>query len=223
MKNIAVISHFNEDLSWLDNVEIEKFIVSKTLKDADIYQKINRGNESSSYLEFIINNYEEMDSYDRIIFLHGHRMSWHQKYESDFLLNKIALEIDIEYLNFNDEYYYEIFTDKVISSGKVNYVSDNKVYLILKEVWDELFLEDIGEQPNYIGMIPGAQFTVNPKLILRRSKLFYLKLLNWIYSEKSYEMDIKYGGNGNTYSSRVLEWTWNIILNNTNKEIQIKI
>ena len=212
MKTLVVIAHYNEDIEWVQNSKIECRIVSKTLAESDIYQSENRGNESSSYLAFITKNYYILTKYDKLIFLHGHRASWHQRYDSDFLINNIDFRLVENYLNLNDEYYYEIFPDRVVSSGKVGYVGDNKTFLILKEVWNQLFLEELGEQPDYIGMIPGAQFIVDTKLILRRSKGFYEKLLNWLISDESHQMDLRFGGNGNTYSSRVLEWTWNKIL-----------
>jgi hypothetical protein len=57
-----------------------------------------KGNEASAYLEYIINNYENLP--DICIFVHGHRNSWHNKENIDEKIKK--LEFSYNYYNIND-------------------------------------------------------------------------------------------------------------------------
>jgi hypothetical protein len=210
--NKTVIAHYQEDLEWTENLQGDYIVVSKTLNDGKtIFQKENMGNESSAYLQYIVDKWDELKKYPNHVFLHGHRTSWHQKYDADLISNCInEYNGKHEFINFCDNNFYEIYTDKVVSSGDNSYVGDNKPYVILKEVWPDLF-KDLGELPEYIAFSPGAQFYVRTDNILKHGKDFYSKSLEWIFSQKATDLDLKYGGQRSTYSSRVFEWLWHFI------------
>ena len=87
----VVVAHYTEDLSWLSQIAKEKYkvcLVSKTKRDADIYQPENFGVEASAYLSYIINNYDSIDEYT--IFVHGHECSWHHNGRLQDILNNLS-------------------------------------------------------------------------------------------------------------------------------------
>jgi hypothetical protein len=212
--NRAIVSHYNEDLSWLDNIENKDsvLVVSKTIDNGKyIFQKENIGNESTAYLKYIVERWDEISNYDHHIFLHGHRNSWHQSYDADVICNKLfKYKGKYDFINFCDNNFYEIYPEKVVSSGDNSYTGDNKPYLILQEVWDILF-KKFGPLPEYISFSVGAQFCVKSDNIIKNGKDFYENCLNWSISEDSANLDYKYGGQRSVYSSRIFEWLWHFI------------
>lgn len=96
-----VIAHYKEDLSWTKNIAIPFTVISKGEYPKETPP--NRGNEASSYLEYIIKNYDSLA--DFTIFVHGHRSSWHHKKNMDDTVKNIRLEYD--YVNINDEGLYD--------------------------------------------------------------------------------------------------------------------
>lgn len=67
-KNI-IISHCNENLDLTKNLIYPYTTISRNNIAKEVAP--NKGNEASVYLEYIINNYENL--LDICIFIHGHR------------------------------------------------------------------------------------------------------------------------------------------------------
>jgi hypothetical protein len=212
--NRTIVSHYKEDLSWLDNIENKDLVlvVSKTIDNGQyLFQKENIGNESTAYLKYIVERWDEISNYEHHIFLHGHKNSWHQSHDADVICNKLSkYNGRYDFINFCDNNFYEIYPDKVVSSGDNSYTGDNKPYVILEEIWDKLFKE-LGPLPQYISFGVGAQYCVKSENILKNGKDFYINCLNWLMSEDSANLDYKHGGQRSTYSSRVFEWLWHFI------------
>lgn len=68
-----VLAHCHEDLSYVNNFKYNYTIISR--QGIPRYQCPNIGNEGSVYLEYIINNYNNLSDYT--IFIHAHRNHWH--------------------------------------------------------------------------------------------------------------------------------------------------
>tara|TARA_R100000008_G_scaffold85877_2_gene76963 strand:- start:1656 stop:1868 length:213 start_codon:yes stop_codon:yes gene_type:complete len=65
----VVVSHFNEDLSWLEKIECPTVVYSKTIK-GEKFIDFNKAAEAPAYLKFIIDNWLSLPDYT--IFIHGH-------------------------------------------------------------------------------------------------------------------------------------------------------
>lgn len=91
-----VIAHYNEDLSWVTNLKYPFTIISKN--GIPEGTQPNKGREASTYLEYIIKNYDSLHEYT--FFLHGHRSSWHHKKNVDEKINKTVCLLP--YYNIND-------------------------------------------------------------------------------------------------------------------------
>ena len=79
----VIIAHYNENLDWTKNLIYPHTLISRNNIQKEVAP--NKGNEASSYLEYIINNYEKLP--DICIFVHGHRNDWHHKQNIDEKIN----------------------------------------------------------------------------------------------------------------------------------------
>ena len=81
--NIHVVSsHWNEPLEWLDKTGLTYSVCDKLDNPrykgtGDCDTEVNRGNECSSYLQYITTHYDDLPQ--RVAFVHGHDKAWHQK------------------------------------------------------------------------------------------------------------------------------------------------
>ncbi len=86
-----VSAHWNEDMEWLKKSEYSYSICDKIdnpnyegTGDCDVNK--NTGNECSSYLQYILNNYDNLPS--KMAFIHGHKDAWHQQHNMSDTLEK---------------------------------------------------------------------------------------------------------------------------------------
>lgn len=96
MTTHVVIAHYNEDLSWVTKLQYPFTVISKNGLPKDTAP--NKGNEASSFLEYIVKNYETLNDYT--FFVHGHRSSWHHAEPMDEKINRLTC--DLPYFNVND-------------------------------------------------------------------------------------------------------------------------
>lgn len=75
MANKIVVAHYQEDVSWLNEVQQEysPFVVSKGGIESgfDGYALPNIGRESHTFLDYIIKNYDNINSHELIAFVQG--------------------------------------------------------------------------------------------------------------------------------------------------------
>jgi len=215
----AVISHYNEDLSWLKELPCDYVVYSKTLiGEKTILQKENLGNEATSYLEYIIQNYNNLNEWT--VFLHGHLTSPHQDYSALDIVKKIdTKKIKNKWLNINN-YYNVILPERTIAYGAFPGESNNRPYKAI-----ELFFKGLGGQlfgkcPDSIFSYAAAQFLIHKELILSNSKETYIQLNDWLYND-GLKLDQELGVGKSFYSSRLFEWLWYFIFTRQNEEPKI--
>ena len=172
---ILVISHYQEDLSWLSSISqnFRFILISKTMQQnqgAIILDK-NVGNEVSAYLTYIIRWYDTLPEYS--LFLHGHNNHWHQFYSIQFIMDN---------LNFGDG--YQNLNNIAFSPSWRESKMDG-----LRLLWPSLFLEELGDMPEVFHDRCCAQFIVHRSRIRLRSKAFYERLMNYILTEDSLSSD----------------------------------
>ncbi len=185
---VIVIAHYNEDLNWIHNLEYPYIVISKGGLQKE--QIPNKGNEASSFLEYIINNYDNLSEYT--LFVHGHRTSWHHKTNTDERVNKKLL--------FNKPYYNinELKMDKQL----VN----NEEYIKMLEKNCNINYD----RKNKHTYRAGAQFYVHKDLILRNSKQVYQDFHNYLMNSKI----------GSFSTGRFFEYTWHIIFTHGLNDIE---
>jgi hypothetical protein len=84
---VIVTSHWKEDLTWLKKSKYPVVLIDHegseppAIKPTTIIP--NRGNESSSYIRYIIDNWDNLPDY--VAFIHGHETAHHQKHKEHML------------------------------------------------------------------------------------------------------------------------------------------
>ena len=86
-RGVIVSSHFKEDLNWLKRASWEVVVIDHEGSQPPAIEPIaiipNRGNESSSYIRYIIDHWDNLP--DHMAFIHGHEYAKHQKYKEHML------------------------------------------------------------------------------------------------------------------------------------------
>jgi len=203
-KLTIVSSHFNEELSWLVNqTDFDYRIYTKNIEGckyierSKIFECVNVGMEASSYISYIIDNYEKLPDY--VAFVHGHEESYHQ---NDTTLNLIKdsfySSVDNGYNSINRKDWRNIFSDDVYDWSKNwKLLKENYKYLNIKL-----------PIPNRLECTACAQFIVSSKNILLNGINDYKNILKWLEST-----DLE-----SSLSGRIMEHLWCYIM--THDEIE---
>jgi hypothetical protein len=182
----VVVAHYNEDLEWVNNIKYKTVIISKQNIPRDYPP--NKGNEASSYLMYIIDNYDNLSDYT--FFVHGHRTHWHHKSNIDKKINNMTFIYG--YYNINEIQLYQLYEayDPNIDVGnlfEIMFESLN-IYTGFKIDYKNLHTRLCG------------QFYVKKENIRRHPKELYIKIYNWIMIN-----------NHSYYAGVILEHSWHYI------------
>ena len=190
------VSRYNKNVDFVykinNNKNINVMIYDKENVNNPLNIPVNKGNEASVYLKYIIDYYDKLT--DFTFFIHDEEYSWHH---SGSIIDKFneALTSNKMYYNINDNCHW----------NRTNLI-DKDTYNGLLE-WYNKYIEDyipISKVPNnsdfIYGYLGSAQFLVHKDLIRNLPKEFYIKIYEWIITT-----DLP-----NALSGRYLEWTWHI-------------
>jgi len=80
-KFVIVTSHWKEDLTWLTSSKCPVILIDHQGSAPSVIRPtttiVNRGREASSYLRYILDNYDSLP--EHVAFIHGHEDAWHHK------------------------------------------------------------------------------------------------------------------------------------------------
>ena len=204
-----VCARYNKPVDFLNKIPIDHTIVQK---DVDV---INKGHEATSYLYYIIKNYNNLP--ENVIFIHDEDESWHH---TGKISNNIYKWID----NYENEgkTYYE-FNSVYFHKDGTNMHGDGDLYNNLpgfKRYWDEALRYYLGpyEDAKPEGGQCCAQFIISRETIRKNPQHLYFHLFNWLVKNTNGE------GNGNNadiysgwFTSRYSEWSWRFIFTDQNQ------
>ncbi|CAF1312242.1 unnamed protein product [Adineta steineri] len=195
LTRIIVVSHYNEDLNWLDLFIGDKIphIVYTRSSDPLISHSLlaNKGREAVVYLRYIVDFYSNLPS--SIAFIHAHRTSSHQKDPNDVVVALRALKWNkYSYMPLTSTRTESRFQHKALElQASVNY-----------RLWVDVLQKELGPPPlTGIQTHCCASFVVRKEAILKHPKVFYSNIISYINS--SYYSDYLTG--------RTLEYTWHMI------------
>jgi hypothetical protein len=189
-----ICANYNKPIDFLYEIKIKSIVLKKGEEIP------NKANEATTYLYYIIKNYENLPK--NMIFIHDENESWHHE-------GKISEKIYewIQEYKKNGESYYEVNNLPQIMKGW-----ENKSH---EKFWNEIFFVYFGEY-NKCKKVDGkcsAQFIVSKNNILKHPKYLYEKYYNWLIENTNGE------GNGNKkdeysgfWTSRYAEYTWKTLL-----------
>lgn len=162
----VVVAHYDENLDWAKNIKYPVIVISRNGIPEGTMP--NKGREASSYLEYIIQNYNSLPDY--VVFVHGHRNSWHHKENIDETINRLNFKFN--YCNINDSVPIRDINTFV---GERNHMLDYIKYI-------ESILNTKINIDNYTYKL-GAQFYVTRESILSRSHKQYIDLYDLIMKQ----------------------------------------
>jgi hypothetical protein len=198
-----ICARYNKDVDFLNETNMEYNVIQKCIdNNCDTSTCPNIGNEASSYLFYIINNWESLPKH--LIFIHDENSSWHHDGK---ITDNITKWIQ-EYEN-NGSTYYEFNSVSVnpehIQNGHPNtepgfqkfYTENLEQYL---GKWTDLPLK-----PRKCC----AQFIVSREQIKKNPLEMYKKLYHWILNDNDDTLD---GTRGKSYTKGLYcEFIWNFI------------
>ncbi len=195
LTKMIVVSHYNEDLDWLDLFIGEQIPHIVYTRSSDSLARhtipVNKGREAVVYLRYIVDYYSNLPSV--IAFVHAHRTSWHQKDPSDVVVALRALQ-------WNKYNYMPLTSAMTNSIFKLN--TGDLQATVNYELWQAVLRKELGPPPpNGIQAPCCASFVVKREAILAHPKMFYSNISDYILA--SQYSDQKTG--------RTLEYTWHLI------------
>lgn len=201
MKKInVVVSRYNKSTEFIkkienikiDNIHINCYVYDKLNSQNPFNIPVNKGNEASVYLKYIIDFYDDLP--DFTFFIHDEEFSWHH---SGSIIDKLkeSIESKKQFYNVNDKCIW----------NKKHLINKNYYKELLK--WYERFIDKyipLSKVPNNDDFIysyrGSAQFLVHKNLITNFPITFYKDIYEWIIVTEL----------PNYLSGRFLEWTWHI-------------
>ena len=205
-KHFFCISHFNGELDWVKYINKKNYVIynksnKKLNKELNSIKIKNVGYNIHSYLNFIIDNYENLPN--TIVFCKDNIFRRHLKINTFSSLlrrniftcleeNNIRRTFPIS-IDFSDNSFNEINTSWYKFKYSRKYFADYNIFYqyIFKDVRKPLFLR----------FSPGANYIVPKNHILLRTKNFYKNLLEFI-SHSQYSCE-------SHYVERSLYLVWN--------------
>lgn len=188
---VVVTSHYREDIEWLKKSGVQLVVCSKVEDSKECPRQANRGREATSYLQYIITNYDNLP--DHVAFVHGHENAWHQGFKITLLeVIKCAKIEEYGFISLNNKY----IDDRIMSNNRM---------IFLKSIWDDLFKPYLKrEAPNYIYQDCCAQFIVSKERLRSIPKEAYEKWYEYIMKDEIYD-------DGGYELAIIFEFIWPII------------
>jgi hypothetical protein len=197
---VIVSSHWNEDLNWLKSLPHPVVVCGKEGEETPAIptnlrcKTPNVGYETSSYLKFIIEFYDELPN--NVAFIHGHENSIHQMRDLKTILTGNDWKTN-KYYSMNFWYAKRCITMEEESSKYIKYISS---------IWSEYFEKELGiPAPTYVIADCCAQFVLPRELIHRYPKDVYIKWYNLVTKDyANYNLSSK-------EIAMAFEWVWHLI------------
>jgi hypothetical protein len=160
---VIVSSHYKEDLAWLENSKWPVVIYSKNPESPHFRGQENVGNETTAYLLYIIQHYDNLPNY--VAFIHGHEESYHQKCGNILnLIDKAKIQ-EFDFISLNCS---ELKQDINYSCEHDTRVAD------IHNIWDNHIKQYLKyDAPYMINTDCCAQFIVSGKAIKNNNKEMY--------------------------------------------------
>lgn len=210
---VIVTSHWNEDLGWLKNAGVPVEVCDKPGAKQHPLSSTgkcnlpkNKGREASSYISYILNNWDTLPR--RIAFIHGHETADHQNRPEGLLELIKRANPTLDYVSLNDSWHTLCLGEQCPKERKKDYYTDNPAHILLKKHWKTHFQPYLNiEFPYWIQSERSAQFVVSHAAIKRYPKEAYEKWFDLLMS----------AGDGPTddyFSGMVFEFVWHMLFGN---------
>jgi hypothetical protein len=190
----CVVSRYCKNVDWVYNLNNINniFIYDKETPENPYNVPVNKGQEASAYLKYIIDNYDNLS--DFTFFTHDDEYCWHHSGSIIDKYNEAIQEID------SGKLYYNI-NDNCILGSIVSNPWYNDILAWYNEYIEKYIpMNSLPDKDWTVGHRGSAQFLVHKSLITKLPKQFYEELYDWIITTEI----------TNDKTSRFMEWTWHI-------------
>jgi hypothetical protein len=186
----VVVSRYKRNVDFVYEIEDVNVIVYDKEKPENPHNiPVNRGNEASVYLKYIVDYYDTLPEFT--FFIHDENRSWHHTgtIKERFLEAKESKQL-----------FYNINHHRL---GGFNHIAPNHKKRLME--WYNEFIEPyipFSSLPNkdwLVGYKGCAQFLVHKSLIKALPLVFYKNLYDWIITFDTGKL-----------SGYFLEWTWHL-------------
>jgi hypothetical protein len=187
----VVVSRYRRDTSFVYKLKgVHRFFIyDKETTENPNNIPVNKGQEASVYLKYVIDRYEKLPEFT--FFIHDEEYAWHH---SGSIVDKFdeAVASGKKYFNINDKAVMgSIFTNKWYNEIVEWYSKYIEPYIPMNSLPNKDWTD---------GHLGSAQFLVHRSNIQKLPKKFYEDLYTWITTT---DME-------NQMSARFLEWTWHL-------------
>eukprot|EP00927_Polykrikos_kofoidii_P035523 TRINITY_DN30093_c0_g1_i1.p1 TRINITY_DN30093_c0_g1~~TRINITY_DN30093_c0_g1_i1.p1 ORF type:complete len:390 (-),score=50.89 TRINITY_DN30093_c0_g1_i1:55-1224(-) len=161
-------------------------------------QLTNFGDEGVAFLKHIIERYDDLSNDDEsktsaLVFLHGHRNSWHAPFDMPEKLKRACFNIKEGYRSLNAGSDFDNASPCMhFAANKEEDENENvrSKHATISKSWSDVFEPELGAFPDTVCMDCCSQFVVTPSVLLRHPKSFYEKLLRIVRAgDTSLEME----------------------------------
>ncbi len=200
-----VISHFDEDVSYLDQVPPEAYniyVYTHQQKAVSIINNNriniryieNKGFEAFAYISYIIDNYYTLP--DKVLFMHAQPMSKHQRWNILQIMQRVVWEQPTELCSVNE-----------VPESIRDYVNIYDIHVQnAVHLWNSVFASTYGPLPPYLEIYCCAQF------VLSRNAIHYYPLHQWERMRNYLLLDFTYSEKKKAIGFEIL---WKYILTHT--------
>ena len=193
----CVISRYKKNVNWCYKLKnINKIYIYDKNNPKNKYNiPVNKGNEASVYLKYIVDHYENLTEFT--FFTHDDEYAWHH---SGSIIDKFNEAVD------SNKLYYNI-NDKCILGSIISNKWYNDILIWYKKYIEKYIpINSLQNKDWTLNHRGSAQFLVHKSLIRKLPLVFYKDLYNWIITTNM----------SNAKSGRFLEWTWHLFWDNPN-------
>lgn len=146
---IVVISHYNEDIEWVKELEIPYVVYTKgtpeqlkTEHEQVVRFGPNKCREATSFIKYIIDNYNTLP--DNVCFIQSERISWHNDDLLDIIKRFKWGKYDYCNINHRNKYYRSGILLKDTTKATLPKYRNSGLHRA--EIWD-YFFTDLGPPP----------------------------------------------------------------------------
>lgn len=190
----CVVSRYNKNVDWVYRLKnIQKYyIYDKENPNNEYNIPVNKGQEASAYLKYIIDHYDNLA--DFTFFTHDDEYCWHHSGSIINKYNEAVTEV------MRGDLYYNI-NDRCILGSIVSHEWYNDILSWYNEYIEKYIPINILPEKDWtVGYRGSAQFLIHKSIITQLPKQFYEDIYNWIITTDM----------PNAKTSRFLEFTWHI-------------
>lgn len=241
--SLTIVARYNEDLKWVETIPGDVLIYNKGENYEFDYPRVdipNIGREAETFLRAIIEYYDQLKKYERIVFLQGnpydHCLDFSENlYNRDIeSYRRISTAESFVRYKMPKEGFIKKWSVQLLNSVFDGYLDFNCNFQITETVSSNIYKEsnvlmlfcvimEMDYKNKHIDWANGAQYMVNPDFITNKSVDWWTNLYDLCHFYRLYSKSVINNGNADYYVGGVLERLWPLIWEHVENTTQGKL